>query len=84
MDAFGGVVFDELWGRVIRVDLDLINSRYDLKLVNNSYLEWRRKTTLHDGSLSNFSRCVMPKLETPMFRTLPVAGSFCISCHVLM
>jgi hypothetical protein len=42
VDAFRGVVFDELWGRVIRVDLDLVNSRYDLKLVNNSYLEWRR------------------------------------------
>lgn len=22
----------------------------------------------------------MPKLDTPMLRTLPVAGSFCISC----
>jgi hypothetical protein len=42
VDAFRGVVFDELWGRVIRVDLDLVNSRYNLKLVNNSYLEWRR------------------------------------------
>lgn len=37
-----------------------------------------------DGSLRSFSKFLMPKFETPMFLTLPVAGSFCISCHVFM
>src|SRR5436305_10372350 len=36
-------------------------------------------TILQEGSLSNFSRFLIPKFDTPMFLTLPVAGSFCIS-----
>lgn len=32
--------------------------------------------TLVDGSLSKISRFLIPKFETPMFLTLPVAGNF--------
>lgn len=40
--------------------------------------------TVVPGSLRSFSKFLIPKFDTPMFFTLPVAGSFCISCHVLM
>jgi hypothetical protein len=36
MDAFRGVVFDEFWGGVIWVDFDLVDSRYNLKSLNES------------------------------------------------
>ena len=38
--------------------------------------------TLQSGLASNFSRWVMPKLDTPMLRTFPDSSSFCISLHV--
>jgi hypothetical protein len=84
VNAFRGVVRNEFRGRVVWMEFDLVDSRDNLKEINKSSECLEVENTLHDGSLSNFSRCVMPKLETPMFRTLPVAGSFCISCHVLM
>ena len=37
---------------------------------------------LSSGFLSRISRFLMAKLETPMFLTLPVPGSFCISIQV--
>lgn len=39
MNAFGGVVFDELWGGVVGVDFDLVDSRNNLKRVNEGSLE---------------------------------------------
>src|SRR5699024_11177396 len=39
-------------------------------------------TILQVGSFKSFSRFLIPKLETPMFLTLPVAGSFWSSCLV--
>lgn len=90
MDALGGVVGDELGGGAAGVELDLVDGRDDLKGTSVVIVPRQRvslgergeQRTLHEGSFSSLSRCVIPKLETPMFFTLPVSGSFCISLHV--
>jgi hypothetical protein len=67
------------WGEV-RFGLLLVRSGIVSSALQQ---DWIRQT-LQDGSLSSFSKFLIPKLETPMFLTLPVAGNFCSSCHVLM
>jgi len=86
VDSFRGVVLDEFWRGVVWVDLNLVYCWDNLRDVSNCELEARymESQTFVDGSLSNFSKFLIPKLETPIFRTFPVAGSFCISCQVFM
>jgi hypothetical protein len=38
MNPFRGVIFDELWGRVVGMDLDLVDGRNDLKVVRGVVL----------------------------------------------
>ena len=87
MDAFGGVVRDKLGGGVIGVELDLVDSRDDLQKGQSAHALQVLNyicSTFVDGSLRSFSKFLMPKFETPIALTLPVAGNFCISCHVFM
>jgi hypothetical protein len=86
MDALRGVVSDELGGWVVGVEFDLVDCWNDLAEVSGPVPSQAGviRHTFVDGSFRRISKFLIPKLETPMFFTLPVAGSFCISCHVLM
>jgi hypothetical protein len=47
VDALGSVVFDELWRGVVWVDLDLVDSRDDLKKeVSKSYVDFGGRNIL--------------------------------------
>lgn len=84
MDALGGAVGHQLRRGVAGVQLDLVDGGDDLDELAVGTLEGQRvkEHTLQLGSLSNRSRFLMPKLLTPIFRTLPVPTSFCISRQV--
>lgn len=83
VDALGLGVRDELGRGVARMQLDLVDGGDNLFNVREASRVKKPGTrTLQLGSLSKISRFLTAKLETPMFLTLPVPTSFCISRHV--
>jgi hypothetical protein len=68
------------------VQFDLVDSWDNLQMLSTCAREESDYTchTFVEGSLRSFSKFLIPKFETPIALTFPVAGSFCISCHVLI